>query len=194
MKLIIGLGNPGKKYEGTRHNVGFVVVDALASRITDSNTQITGGVQKYFNYQKRFNSDVCWMGNFVLAKPQTFMNASGAAVAKLATFYKLSATDIYVIHDDLDIKLGEYKIQKGVGPKLHYGVESIEKALGTKDFWRIRVGAENREIIQNQDGRTQKIPGEKYVLHNFTSQELDLLDGTIGNIINYIMSLGKNDF
>lgn len=171
-KLIVGLGNPGDKYKTTRHNAGFMVVDALVSQIANSQ----------WSMAKKFNSFIDYQSSIIFCKPQTFMNASGVAVAKLATYYKLPAAEIFVIHDDLDIKLGEYKIQKGVGPKLHYGVESIERALGTKDFWRVRVGVENREIIQ-------RTPGEEYVLQNFKEDEFEILKNIIEKIIKDLVIL-----
>ncbi|MBU1071203.1 aminoacyl-tRNA hydrolase, partial [Patescibacteria group bacterium] len=114
MKLIVGLGNIGEKYKNTRHNVGFMVVDELEKHKED-------------------------LGKVMLVKPATFMNESGRAVAKMVRFYKLDLDNLYVVHDDLDLKLGEYKIQKGVGPKVHNGILSVEKELGDKEFWRVRV-------------------------------------------------------
>ena len=191
MKLIIGLGNPGEKYKDTRHNVGFMVVDELARRIANSQWSMV----------KKFSSLIIdYQSSIIFCKPQTFMNSSGFAVSKLASFYKVSASDIWVIHDDLDIKLGEYKIQKGVGPKLHYGIQSIERSLGTKDFWRVRVGVENRDveftnkktnlikqIVSFQSSR--RIPGEEYVLQNFTSDEKEVLRGVIDEIVGKLVGL-----
>src|SRR3989338_3962417 len=132
MKVIVGLGNPGQEYENTRHSVCFVVLDKLG----------TG-----FRYEKKFNSEVAKTDSILLIKPQTFMNNSGEAVQKIVNFYKIDLQDLYVIHDDLDIRLGEYKIQFGKGPKVHNGVSSIEQALGTKDFWRVRIGIDNKDVL-----------------------------------------------
>jgi PTH1 family peptidyl-tRNA hydrolase len=180
-KLIIGLGNPGKKYENTRHNVGFMVIDALASQIANSQWSMV----------KKYNSLIIdHQQSTIFCKPQTFMNSSGIAVSKPATFYKIPATNIYVIHDDLDIKLGEYKIQKSVGPRLHNGISSIEKALGTKDFWRVRIGVENRPSnlkFFNLIFR-RRIPGEKYVLQNFNSREQEILNDVINNVVKELSS------
>ena len=119
-------------------------------------------------------------GKLILAKPMTFMNDSGLAVQKLAAFYKLPATDIYVIHDDLDIGLGAYKIQKGIGPKVHNGVNSIEEKLGTKEFYRVRVGVDNRE-------GENRIPGEDYVLQNFRKEEKKVLKEKIDIIVEELL-------
>ena len=161
MKLIVGLGNIGKEYENTRHNVGFLAVDKLlAGKETRSDT--------------KFEAEICKVGDMLLCKPTTFMNESGRAVRKIMDFYKLSVNDVVIIHDDLDIDFGEYKIQKGVGPKVHNGVNSVEQYLGGKDFLRLRVG------INNRDKNTFGGSGSDYVLSRFTTEEqeeiTDLLD------------------
>lgn len=151
MKLIVGLGNPGEKYKNNRHNVGYMVIDALQE------SGLPQGV--------------------VAKKTDVFMNASGEAVKKLVTRYLVtrdskgktsreptSYESLYVVHDDLDIPLGQYKIQKGKGPKVHYGVQSVEQALGTSDFWRVRVGIDNRDP-------SNRASGEQYVLQDFTQEE-----------------------
>ncbi|MBI2642028.1 MAG: peptidyl-tRNA hydrolase [Candidatus Wildermuthbacteria bacterium] len=112
MHLIIGLGNPGKKYEKTRHNAGFMVLDVLEKKEL--------GVR--------------------LLKPDTFMNNSGSAVKKEMQKLKIKSQNLLVIHDDIDIPLGKTKVSKGSGSAGHKGVESIIQALGTKDFTRIRIG------------------------------------------------------
>jgi PTH1 family peptidyl-tRNA hydrolase len=113
MILIVGLGNPGKKYEKTRHNLGFRVVDELG----------------FLNREK-----------IVLVKPKTFMNLSGKAVKSLIKKYKMPIINLWVAHDDIDIPLGKIRISKGRGAAGHKGVESIIKELGTKNFIRFRIG------------------------------------------------------
>lgn len=180
-KLIIGLGNPGTKYGKNRHNVGFQVVDRL---------QTTDYSDAPWEENKKFNAVVSRPKtvDILLAKPQTFMNESGKAVAKLVGWYKIDSNDIYVIHDDLDIRLGGYKIQFGRGPRLHYGVQSIEKTLGTEGFWRVRVGVDNRLAPEGADvpeakASSWRTPGERYVLQDFTEEEEKILDGVINKII-----------
>ena len=153
MKLIVGLGNPGEKYKNNRHNVGFWVVDELA----------------------RLN-----LPNAVLFKPQKFMNRSGQEVKKLIKKYPLDKNELYVIHDDLDIELGKYKISLAKGPKVHNGLQSIYQQLGTKNFWHVRVGIDNREAT----GYTGS--GEDYVLQNFRPEERKKIKITIINIIKTI--------
>lgn len=153
MKLMVGLGNPGEKYQNNRHNVGFWVVDSL----------------------KKLK-----LAGVVLLKPQTFMNRSGIEVKKLVKKYPLDKNELYVIHDDLDIELGKYKISLAKGPKVHNGLQSIYQQLGTKDFWHVRVGIDNREAT----GYTSS--GEDYVLQNFRPEEREKIKITIINIIKTI--------
>src|SRR5690242_20077436 len=105
-KLFVGLGNPGKKYEKTRHNVGWMVLDALVEKISKFQEPSSKQIQNpKFKFEKKFNAEVLKIEDTFFAKPQTFMNDSGIAVNALSTFYKIHPIDIYVIHDDLDIKL-----------------------------------------------------------------------------------------
>ena len=122
----------------------------------------------------------------VLAKPLTFMNNSGITISKLIRNLKLEIRNLVIIHDDLDIPLGKFHIQFGVGPQLHNGLESIEQHLKTKDFWRVRIGVDNRLPKNNyledgrpQDNRSPWIEGEKYSLQNFSLDEKTLLETKI---------------
>jgi PTH1 family peptidyl-tRNA hydrolase len=174
MKLIIGLGNPGEKYKNTRHNVGFVIVDKLKAKL-NANAD--------WERNDKFKAEICKLSlvDAILAKPQTFMNESGKAVSRFVNFYNFDKEDLWVIHDDLDLKLGEYKIQNGVGPKLHYGVSAIEENLDSKQFWRVRVGVDNR-----LEGN--RIPGEVYVLQNFTEEEIYKISPVIEEICTNLMT------
>lgn len=140
MKLIVGLGNPGKEYEKTRHNVGFMVLDALH----DS-----------WKLNKKFNAEIAETTlndvKVILAKPLTFMNASGEAVQTIAHFYKINPEDIIVVHDDKDIPLGTVKVQKERGDAGHNGVRSIVEHLKSNAFTRVRVGtaSENKRKMQD---------------------------------------------
>jgi peptidyl-tRNA hydrolase, PTH1 family len=156
MKIVVGLGNPGRDYENTRHNVGYMVVNSLK--------------------EIKLSNDV------LVKKTNVFMNNSGQFVEKLTKLCPLSSNSLYIIHDDLDIPLGSYKIQFGVGPKVHNGVNSVEEALGTKDFWRVRIGIENR-------AQRSELSGEEYVLQDFTKEEKIILDGVIEKICKELNSL-----
>jgi len=163
MKLLVGLGNPGEAHVGNRHNVGFMVVDRLAGEGAE--------------WESKFEALILKAKDYLLVKPQTFMNRSGEVVAKVANFYKVTTDDLMVVHDDLDIRLGEYKIQKGVGPKVHNGLTSVEERLGTANFWRLRVGVDNRPAGQ------ARVPGDEYVLSDFTAEEKEISDGVMGEAV-----------
>lgn len=151
MRLIVGLGNPDIAYDKTRHNVGFMFVDELK------------------------NSRTKELQNVRVFKSDQFMNDSGLFVKKLLTTYHTPLTDLYVVHDDLDIKLGEYKIQFGKGPKDHNGLKSINQELGTDQYWHVRVGVDNRDL----ENRTK---GEEYVLQDFTEEERLILEKVVKEI------------
>ena len=169
MKLVVGLGNPGGKYVGTRHNVGFLVVEELAATLQNSK----------FKINEKYMSLVFQVDDVLLAKPQTFMNRSGVAVGKLVRFYKVSKSNLYVVHDDLDIPLGKYKIQFGKGPKVHQGLQSIYRELGSEGFWHIRIGIEHRAKGMEE----QRTTGEAYVLQRFTEEEQALIQQVTDQVV-----------
>lgn len=132
IKLFVGLGNPGEKYAATRHNAGFWWVDQVAAA-TNSKLALEA---KFFGIAGKLNpTSDSW-----LIKPTTFMNASGKAVAALANYYKISPAEILVIHDELDLPAGSIKMKFGGGHGGHNGLRDIHAALGTADYWRLRVG------------------------------------------------------
>jgi PTH1 family peptidyl-tRNA hydrolase len=144
MFIFIGLGNPGTNYQNNRHNVGQMLIDYLAKNLKSQNENI-----KFF-------------------KTDCFMNQSGKAVKKIIENCKLKIENLIILHDDLDIPLRKFKIQKGIGPKLHNGIKSIEQELKTKNFWRVRIGVDNRKPENH-------ISGEVYVLKDFLPEEKELL-------------------
>jgi len=176
MKMIVGLGNPGEKYQRNRHNVGFGVVEKLATAILKS--QIL-----QFSNSKKYNAEIIQTKEYILAKPQTFMNESGKAVAALCRFYKIKLEDLYIVHDDLDIALGSYKIQHGKGPQIHNGLLSIEQTLGTDQFWNVRVGVENREVRGNKG-----IPGVVYSLQDFLSDERKIVGEVMRRVVEDLLT------
>lgn len=173
MKLVVGLGNPGDKYKNNRHNVGHLLVDELVKTYGE------------VVWESKFESEMMKVPGIIFLKPMTFMNRSGEAVSEVVNFYKISVDDLYLIHDDLDIRLGEYKIQNAIGPKVHNGVNSIESSLGKSDFWRVRVGVDNRPT---GEART---PGETYVLDDFTQSEMESLKLVSQKIIAELTELLK---
>lgn len=167
MKLIIGLGNPGGNYANTRHNIGFMALDAIASALKTTDYKL----QNSFNAE--MSEGLLNGEKVILAKPQTFMNESGSAAKAIIDYYKIPIEHITVIHDDLDIRLGEYKIAQDRSSAGHKGVQSIIDTLGTKDFKRIRIG------IGIED---KKIPTEDFVLQNFEKEEMRIILNIIEKI------------
>jgi peptidyl-tRNA hydrolase, PTH1 family len=176
MIVIIGLGNPGKQYENTRHNTGFFLLDKIWK----------DGDFSGFESNNKFNAEISkgkWEGREItLFKPQTFMNLSGTAVKSFLEFFKLTADDILVIHDDADISLGQYKIAADSSSAGHRGVENLIDSLGTQKFKRIRVG------IANPDLRT-KISPEDFVLQKFPEEELEIMEKTAKDILTEVKKI-----
>lgn len=174
MKLIIGLGNSGEKYIKTRHNLGFIVIEELAEKIKVDN----------WKEEKQFKADIAQgISNnekIILAKPQTFMNNSGNSVKSIADYYKINSENILVIHDDIDLELGEIRIQKNRGSAGHNGVQSIINYLKTKDFIRIRIGIKpiEKEILE----------AEKFVLEKFSRYEEEIVSQTIKKAADTIVA------
>ncbi len=173
MKCIVGLGNPGEKYSKNRHNVGFMVVDRL-SRSLDSARDDSS-----FVFTKKFNAEMVQTKEYILVKPQTYMNDSGVAVASICRFYKIELKDLYIVHDDLDIPIGNYKIQHGKGPQVHNGLLSVEQELGTDQFWNARVGVENRVVRGNKG-----VPGVVYSLQDFEGEEKKIIEDVVVKIVD----------
>lgn len=142
MKLIVGLGNPGEKYEATRHNLGFMVLDHFLKNFEPVQ-------KKDWEDSIKFKSEIAqidWqpkegkLQKVILAKPKTYMNNSGMAVQLIKSFYKVDLSDIWIIHDDFDLPIGSMRIRFGGASAGHHGVESIIAVLNSDKFWRFRLG------------------------------------------------------
>jgi len=180
MKLIVGLGNPGKQYVKTRHNVGFMVLDALQKELGEYK------INKW-ETSKKFNAEICGVtvshnDKIILAKPLTFMNDSGIAVQLIAHFYQLNHHDIIVVHDDKDILLGEIKVQTDRSSAGHNGVESIITHIGTQDFTRVRMG------IKRESERGMRDTA-KFVLSKFGLFERKKVDDMIKKSVEEIKKM-----
>ena len=161
--IIVGLGNPGNAYAGTRHNIGFTVVDELARR-----WDCAFGSEKWDASSVRISvlgKKVC------LVKPLTYMNASGKAVVRFVDFYKTSMPHLLVIHDDLDMKPGRIKMVAGGGAGGHKGIRSLVEYLGGKEFLRLKVGIGK----PGQGAAHADMPVDKFVLAPFSKEEQDLM-------------------
>jgi len=174
MYLIVGLGNPGEKYQNTRHNLGFMVVEEVARKFLPLK-------KTKWEEDKKANALILRVPpDILLVKPLTFMNASGKAVAKLASDFKLQASSIWVVHDDVDLPLGKIKIRKGGSAAGHHGVESVINELGTEKFVRFRLGI-------GHPGRGSDALVEKHVL-----RELDVNErGEIRKMIKQVVKAVK---
>ena len=131
MKLFVGLGNPGSKYQNNRHNVGFILLDRLAKDYSFESWKAKAGAQ--------VASGRIGATKIIAAKPQSFMNKSGLPVAELARFYKIEPSDIYVFHDEIDLGEGRLRVKQGGGHGGHNGLRDIDRHMG-KDYWRVRIG------------------------------------------------------
>ena len=161
MKLIVGLGNPGKEYENTRHNIGFMVLDRFLNKhnISDSKTKFSG-----IYYEFNLNNE-----KYILLKPQKYMNLSGEVVRDFVNFFKIDISDILIISDDLDMECGKIKLKLTGSCGGHNGLRNIEDHLNTKDYKRLKIGIANNKNIDTKD----------YVLGKFTKEEKELLEESL---------------
>lgn len=176
MKLVVGLGNPGKEYENTRHNVGFDVIDTyLKSKNIDIKKEKYNGLytETNINFEK-----------VIFLKPQKYMNLSGEVVRKYIDFFKIKPEDILVIHDDLDQTLGKVKLKQNSSSGGHNGIKNIELHLGTKNYKRLKIGISNDKTIDTKN----------YVLGKISKEERKILDKSIEKCINIIDDYFNMDF
>lgn len=165
MKLIVGLGNPGRRYVNNRHNVGFRCLDYFA--------RSQGISTDHRRARSKLGTGEIEGTKVVLAKPGTFMNLSGEAVAAIMRYYRLTAEDLLVIYDDLDLPLGRIRIRERGGSGGHKGMKSIISCLGSQDFPRIRVGIASQEDAANAlSGRVDTV---EYVLSDFAAGEKSII-------------------
>lgn len=177
MKCIVGLGNPGKKYSKTRHNIGFMVIDELVRRHSlDLN-------KKKFN--GKYALEHIGDQKVLLLQPQTYMNLSGEAISPLMDYYDIATEDVVVVYDDLDLPTGKIRLRQKGGPGGHNGIKSTINHLGTKEFKRIRIGV----------GRpTTPQPVIDYVLGSFPKDQLDDVEDSIEKSANAFESWLQKPF
>ena len=176
MLLMVGLGNPGPEYAGHRHNIGFMVLDAIA--------EAHGFTSWRSKFSARVSEGQLGTTKVMLQKPETFMNLSGRAVAEAANFYKLALDDLVILHDELDLAPGKVRIKEGGGVAGHNGLRSIAQSIGTRDFKRVRLGIGH--------------PGDKarvtsHVLGNFSKADHDWLDPLIDALVAAAPLLAAGD-
>ena len=176
MKLIVGLGNPGKEYQNTRHNVGFMVIDEVAKSLDikiDSKKNDALYAQVLINGEK-----------VILLKPQRFINLSGEVVSEIMKYFKIDINDILIISDDLDIGIGSYKLKSHGSSGGHNGHKNIELHLGTKEYKRLKIGISNNKSIDTKD----------YVLGAFSKDNKKIIDEVILKAKEIVFDFVKADF
>ncbi len=178
MKLIVGLGNPGKEYENTRHNIGFMAIDNYVKlhNLGDFKEKFNGLFLKYQLGDEQV----------ILVKPLSFMNLSGDVVRKYVDYFKIDISDILIIHDDLDMPVGKIKLKLGGSSGGHNGIKDISLKLGTEEYKKLKVGISNNKNIDTKD----------YVLGRFSKEEKVLIDEAItetGSIIDDYFKYPFND-
>jgi peptidyl-tRNA hydrolase, PTH1 family len=180
MRVVVGLGNPGKQYHGTRHNVGFAVVDGLASGPAAG------------RFQSRFQAQVAEMmegdQKVLLVKPETFMNLSGRAVHQVIDFYKVELADVLVVCDDINLPLGKLRIRSKGSHGGHNGLRDIQNHLGTQDYARLRVGvgAGEEDLVDHVLGRFR--PSERPVIEDAISLAIQAVSLWVGQGVDECMN------
>jgi peptidyl-tRNA hydrolase, PTH1 family len=175
IRLLVGLGNPGSRYERNRHNIGFMAVDAVVRR------HGVGALRSKF--QSAIAEGAIAGERVYVQKPQTYMNLSGDAVGEAARFYKIAPDEIAVIHDEIDLAPGKLKVKRGGGSAGHNGLRSIDDAVG-EDFWRVRLGVGHpgvKELVQ------------PYVLQNFDAEEMQWVTPLIDAVAEALPLLLNDD-
>jgi len=195
MKIIIGLGNPGDKYKGTRHNVGFYFLDRLAQ-----NKKISPVDESLrFSKNEKLKSEIAETQiageKLVLVKPQTYMNLSGEAVQAAINFFKVSLEDILVVCDDLNIKLGTSRLRLFGSSGGQNGLKNIISILGTEDFKRLRIGIGKNSLKESEEENAyESLEAKSFVLGKFTKRELPIIEKMVERAVELIVEyIGKKE-
>jgi peptidyl-tRNA hydrolase, PTH1 family len=178
IRLVVGLGNPGREHDATRHNAGFWLVDALAAQLGTS-----------FATESKFHGQVARAGDLRLLKPGTYMNLSGRAVAALTRFFAIAPAEILVAHDELDLLPGESKMKIGGGNAGHNGLRDIDLQLGTSEFWRLRLG-----IGHPRDSAIPQQDVVDYVLRPPSADERARIGAAIDRALKAWPAIAAGDF
>lgn len=173
MKLIVGLGNPGKEYEKSRHNVGFIILDSYF------NGEKWHTKDNYEFLEKNINNE-----KVIFIKPLTFMNLSGEAVIKYVNYYNVDIKDVLVIHDDLDLPIGSFRLKENSSSGGHNGIKSIINCLHSNSFRRLKIGVSNNKNIDTKD----------YVLGKFSKSDIESLNSIINQCANIIEEFSEKSF
>ena len=173
MKLIVGLGNPGKEYENTRHNIGFFMVDSYLGNV---------------DWKEKFNGlyyqTVIFSEKVIFLKPCMYINLSGEVIRKYVDYFKIDISDIFIIHDDLDLDTGMYRLRATGRSAGHNGLKNIEKCLGTQEYKRLKIGISNNKNIDTKD----------YVLGKISSDDMKEFNNISKTVNSIIEDFVKDDF
>ena len=171
MKLVVGLGNPGKKYSKTKHNIGFISIDHYVAK---HNLKL--------KKEQKFNGKALKIDDIVLLKPHTFMNNSGVSVKAVMDYYNIDVDDILIIYDDLDLPLGKTRLREKGSAGGHNGIKSIISHIKTEEFKRVRVGIDKNPLIETKN----------YVLGSFSKKEIEIMNPVYDKITEIIEDFDNN--
>ena len=174
MKLIVGLGNPGNEYNNTRHNIGFYMVDSYLGNSVSFKNKFNG-----LYYQTTISGE-----KVIFLKPQMYINLSGEVIKRYIDFFKINISDVLIIHDDLDLEVGMYRLRQSGRSAGHNGLKNIEKCLGTQEYKRLKIGISNNKSIDTKD----------YVLGKISSDDLLKINDVSKVVNNIIDDFIKLDF
>lgn len=176
MKLIVGLGNPGKEYLNTRHNIGFIVLDKVADKLNEkyNNNKFDG-----LYFIKNINDE-----KVIFLKPQKYMNLSGEVVSKFVNYFHINIEDILIICDDLDLPTGKIRMRKKGSSGGHNGLKNISLRLKTENFKRLKIGISNNKLFDTKD----------YVLSKFSKEETNMIDNQTSLASNICLEFIKEEF
>ena len=174
MKLIVGLGNPGNEYNNTRHNIGFYMIDSYLGNSVSFKNKFNG-----LYYQTTISGE-----KVIFLKPQMYINLSGEVIKRYIDFFKINISDVLIIHDDLDLEVGMYRLRQSGRSAGHNGLKNIEKCLGTQEYKRLKIGISNNKNIDTKD----------YVLGKISSDDLLKINDVSKVVNNIIDDFIKLDF
>ena len=172
MRLVVGLGNPGRKYNKTKHNVGFMCLDLYAKK---------HGLK--FKKENKFSGESLKSGDLVLLKPHTFMNLSGDSIQKIMRFYDVQIENVMIIYDDLSLPLGKIRLREKGSAGGHNGIKSVIQHVKTNEFKRIKVGIDSNPMIETKN----------YVLSKFSKQETKIMNESVETVTNIIEDFSKSE-
>jgi peptidyl-tRNA hydrolase, PTH1 family len=191
LALVVGLGNPGNKYVGTRHNIGFALVESFFDEVSKERSQKTCVIKEWREKDSYIWAEVILDSiKIFLLKPQTFMNCSGQAVQAFSAFHKIDLEKILVIHDELDLPLGTIRLKKGGGDGGHNGLKSISTHMPSSNYIRLRVGIGRPNFHENQVATEESV--SNWVLGKFLNSELESLKVVQENVLSCIKELNMN--